>query len=199
MLYKDIKATVEKELSLKRFYHTLDVEGTAVKIFHKYKKIGLEFEFKDYDLKLAAILHDVTKEKNHEEQKKIIEQYSNEETKLLLNEENKNIWHAFTGAILAKEKYEIKNEEVINAIKYHTTGYAGLSELGKIIYIADFVEPGRRKEQANLIKLMPEKSIDEMCLLIAMQVKENLIKKNKYCEKSLNEEFIKYLEKEITQ
>ena len=53
--------------------------------------------------------------------------------------------HAKLGAYLAKEKYGVEDEEILSAITYHTTGKAAMSPLEKIVYIADYIEPGRFK------------------------------------------------------
>ena len=53
--------------------------------------------------------------------------------------------HAKLGAYLAETIYEVKDPEILHAIKVHTTGAADMSVLDKIIYIADFIEPGRDK------------------------------------------------------
>ena len=52
--------------------------------------------------------------------------------------------HAKLGAYLAKEKYKVDNERVINAILYHTTGRPNMTMLDKIIYLSDYIEPGRK-------------------------------------------------------
>ena len=51
--------------------------------------------------------------------------------------------HAKVGGHLAKTKYKVDDEDVINAVIYHTTGRPGMSLLEKIVYIADYIEPGR--------------------------------------------------------
>jgi predicted HD superfamily hydrolase involved in NAD metabolism len=60
--------------------------------------------------------------------------------------------HAKVGSFLAKEKYGIEDEDVLNAIRYHTTGRPCMSTLEKILYIADYIEPGR-KHASNLLQI----------------------------------------------
>ena len=60
--------------------------------------------------------------------------------------------HAKLGAYLAEEKYGIKDPEILSAITYHTTGKPEMSVLEKIVYIADYIEPGRFKAP-NLAKI----------------------------------------------
>ena len=59
--------------------------------------------------------------------------------------ENKALLHAKAGAILAKTVYDIEDVDVLHAIAVHTTGEQDMSVLDKIIYIADYIEPGRDK------------------------------------------------------
>ena len=70
--------------------------------------------------------------------------------------------HAKLGAYLAKEKYKVDNERVINAILYHTTGRPNMTMLDKIIYLSDYIEPGR-KQAPNLteIRRMAFTDLDE--------------------------------------
>ncbi len=53
------------------------------------------------------------------------------------------LWHAPVGAIIAASEFNVTDKEVLNAIRYHTTGRAGMSKLEKVIYVADMTEPGR--------------------------------------------------------
>ena len=53
------------------------------------------------------------------------------------------LWHAPVGAIIASSEFNVIDKEVLNAVKYHTTGRAGMSKLEKVIYVSDMTEPGR--------------------------------------------------------
>ncbi len=60
--------------------------------------------------------------------------------------------HAKAGSFLARKKYGVTDDDILNAIKYHTTGRPEMSKLEKILYIADYIEPGR-KHAANLLQI----------------------------------------------
>ena len=60
-------------------------------------------------------------------------------------EENEALLHAKVGVYIAKKKYGIDDPAILNAIRYHTTGKADMTVLEKIVYIADYIEPGRYK------------------------------------------------------
>lgn len=67
-----------------------------------------------------------------------------------IERKNPSLLHAKLGAYLAKDKYDIEDEEILMAIRSHTTGRPGMSLLEKIVYIADYMEPGR-KELPNMM------------------------------------------------
>ena len=53
------------------------------------------------------------------------------------------LWHGPVGAIIARNEFGIEDEDILNAIRFHTTGRAGMSTLEKLIYVSDMIEPGR--------------------------------------------------------
>ncbi len=55
-----------------------------------------------------------------------------------------SLLHAKLGAAFAKEVYGITDEEILSAIRWHTTGKPGMTDLEKIVFIADYIEPGRK-------------------------------------------------------
>jgi|ASRL01.1.fsa_nt_gi predicted HD superfamily hydrolase involved in NAD metabolism len=133
---------LKKKQSEKRFMHTLNVEKTAIEL----AKIHGADEVR---VSLAALLHDYAKNYPTEKKERLCEKYS-----IILSElehENMDLAHSKLGAAIAKAKYDIEDEDVINAILFHTTGRPHMSLIEKIIYISDFIEPGR-KEFPGLIK-----------------------------------------------
>ncbi len=131
---QDVKKQVRKRLSEKRYIHTLGVVGEAVKLAEFY---GADVE-KAY---LAALLHDIAKElpnKTKLSKSKAagikIDNIMNEQPDLL---------HSFLGAELAKSDFKINDSEILDAIRFHTFGKAGMTLLEKIIYLADVIEPNR--------------------------------------------------------
>ena len=88
----------------------------------------------------AGILHDITKKNSPEENIIIFKDHGITYDKPGFAEEK--LFHAQTGAILAKSMFGV-SDEVAEAIRWHTTGKAGMSTLEKIIYIADYIEPER--------------------------------------------------------
>lgn len=128
-IYEDLKCSVSE----KRFKHSEGVVQRAIEYANIY---GVDEKV----AKLTAIAHDIAKEIPKNE---IIE-YAGKIGIELDDVEKRNLQlaHAKIGAKICKEKYGF-TEDMINAVKYHTTGRENMSMLEKIIYLADATEPGR--------------------------------------------------------
>lgn len=118
----------------KRFMHTMGVVATAKKLA---KLNGVDTE----KAEMAALLHDVCKNMSDDELYKLIEENNVELT--IVEKNTPALWHSIAGPILAKEKFNINDEEILGAMRWHTTGKKGMSKLEKIIFISDLIEPSR--------------------------------------------------------
>lgn len=138
-----IRKAMEKELDPKRYEHTLAVAYTASSLAMCY----------DVDLEsavVAGLLHDCAKCISHEKKINMCEK-----RKMHISEaerKNPSLLHAKVGSVIAMEEYKVDDIDIINAIMNHTTGRPGMSTLEKIIFIADYIEPGRNKAQ-NLTEI----------------------------------------------
>ena len=63
-----------------------------------------------------------------------------------------------------RDKLDITDEDILNAVKYHTTGRAGMSTLEKVIYLADAIEPGRNYPDVDKVRKLAEISLEKACL-----------------------------------
>lgn len=134
-IYK-LQNQLKKVLEPKRYEHTLGVSYTAVCLAFVY---GAD----DNKALLAGLLHDCAKCLSHTKRLSICKKNGIEITDI--EEKNPVLLHAKVGAYLAREKYGIDDLEITNAILYHTTGKPDMSLLEKIIYVADYIEPQRKK------------------------------------------------------
>ena len=134
--FKKIKKILEEDLDSKRFAHTLGVEYTAACLAMKYD-VNME------DAMLAGLLHDCAKYLSDEKLLSCCEK--NHIPVEDIERINPSLLHAKVGALFASEKYGVTDEEILNAIRNHTTGRPAMSPLEKIIYIADYIEPGRKQ------------------------------------------------------
>lgn len=136
MNLQEIKNRLKEELKASRYEHTLGVADTAQTLAKKYN-------CDVFNARLAAFLHDCAKCMDETEQIRLCQKYGVVLTTTELN--NHSLIHAKTGVVLAKEHYGVTDEDVLHAIAFHTTGCKDMSLLDKIIYVADYIEPGRDK------------------------------------------------------
>ena len=125
---------IRERLSDYRFRHSVNVSKEAVRLARKY---GCD----EGKAELAGLLHDVMKDAGKKEQLAIIEKYG-----VVLNEvelQAPKLWHAIAGAVYVKKVLKIRDKDIVNAVRYHTTARAGMTLLEKIIYIADYTSEER--------------------------------------------------------
>lgn len=147
----DIKEHLKNNLKPARYGHTLGVVNTAIKLAEIYGEDKNKAE-------MAALCHDVAKNMSDEELKKIIEE---ENISLSIDEENtRELWHSIVGPIISRKVFEIEDEEILNAMRWHTTGKENMTNLEKIIYLADLIEPSRRFEGVDEIREVAYKDLD---------------------------------------
>ena len=140
---RKIRRKMEKVLDPKRFEHTLGVAYTA-------SALAMCYDVDINKAQTAGLLHDCAKCMSNEKKLSICEKHH-----IPVNEvERKNpfLLHAKVGSYVAMKQFNIHDQDIINAILNHTTGRPGMSQLEKIIYIADYIEPGR-KQAPYLTKL----------------------------------------------
>ena len=133
---KKIRKAMEKELDPKRYEHTLGVAYTAASLAMCY---GADLN----SALIAGMLHDCAKCLSNEKKISICKKHN-----LPINpaeEKNPFLLHAKVGSYLASKKYGVTDPDILNAILNHTTGRPDMSLLEKIIFIADYIEPGRNK------------------------------------------------------
>ena len=155
-----MKKKVQNHLDKMRYEHTLGVMYTAGALAMRYQ-VDLEKAL------VAGLLHDCAKCLSTDKKLKLCEKYH-----LTVSEserKNPGLLHAKLGAYIAEKKYDIEDKEIVDAIAYHTTGRPGMTLLGKIVYIADYIEPNRN-EAPNLdeVRRLAFVDIDE-CLYVVLK------------------------------
>jgi predicted HD superfamily hydrolase involved in NAD metabolism len=159
---------VKKQLTEHRYQHTLGVMETAVWLAEKY---GADVK----KAELAAIFHDYAKFRPKDEMKNIIETKGFPEDLL---EYNSELWHAPAGVYLVETEAGIKDPEVLSAIRYHTSGRAGMTLLEKIIYLADYIEPGRHFPGVEEVRELAKEDLDKALIKAVQNTIIFLMKKN---------------------
>ncbi len=129
---------LQSALSVKRYIHTMGVSEEAVKLAEIY---GTPVDCEK--ARVAGLLHDCAKDYPKELRIRFCKEYKVKTDDIM--EQQPDLMHPFLGAEVAKREYQIQDEEILNAIRYHTTGRANMTLLEKIVFIADYIEPHREK------------------------------------------------------
>lgn len=152
----NLRETVKNKLSEKRFRHVLGVEEMCVRLA----------EINGADVRkarIASLLHDFMKETNVQ----ILKDMCKDVPEVKGYENLSEILHGFAGAVTAEKEFGIKDEDILNAIKYHTIGRENMSLLEKIVYIGDAIEMGR---DYPCVKEIREKTLENLDDGIIMEV-----------------------------
>ena len=136
-----LKSFLRAKVGSERYRHSLFVADEAKQLAKNYG----EDEEKAY---LAGLLHDITKEFTKEEHFNLIKKYGVKLDEIEFRTEK--LWHAITAPLYVKEVLKIEDEDILNAIRYHTTGRANMGNLEKIVFLADFISEDRKKEFNNV-------------------------------------------------
>ncbi len=120
----------------KRYYHSVEVAKMAVELVQKHK-LSLDIE-KVY---ISGILHDATKLFSKEKQKQMLYELGYQDSDEIML--STNVWHGETAPAFVQKEYNINDEEILNAIKYHVMGRPNMTDLEKVVFIADYVERSR--------------------------------------------------------
>jgi len=149
---------LKDHLSHERFHHTMGVmyTCTSLAMCHGCDLIKAQ---------VAGLLHDCAKCIPTHKKLKICKK--NDIRLSSYEEENEALLHAKVGVYIAKKKYDITDMEILSAIRYHTTGKPDMTTLEKIVYIADYIEPGRFKARnLPLVRKTAFQDLDETMYII---------------------------------
>jgi len=132
---EEIKDVLKHTLSEERYLHTIGVADSA-------KELAIRFGADPEKAYLAGLLHDCAKEIPKDKRIPICKKYGVMVSKL--EERNTGLLHGKLGEVMAKKVYKVTDREILDAIRTHTVGMPGMSKLQEIVYLADFIEPGRK-------------------------------------------------------
>ena len=173
---EDIQDKLRKKFKGNRYMHTLGVQYTSVCLAMKYEK-------KKKKAELAGLLHDCAKQLH---EKKMIELCENHHEIISDMEYSQPfLLHGKAGACLAQDKFDIHDEDILNAIRFHTTGRPAMTLLEKIVFVADYIEPGRKKAaHLDELRRLSFENIDKTVLLILEQTLDFLKSTNKMIDQN---------------
>jgi predicted HD superfamily hydrolase involved in NAD metabolism len=164
-----LREATRRQMPDKRWKHTLGVVETAIKLAKQYDGDPDKSE-------LAALLHDYSKAWATDRMEAVIREHQLPENLL---RHDKELWHAHVGAWAVKDEHGITDEEVLDAIRYHTSGRENMTQLDKIVCLADYIEPGRDYPGVSKIRELAKHSVEEALIAAFDSTIEVLIERGK--------------------
>lgn len=158
------------DLGEDRFNHSLRVVEEAERLASKYN-IDREKAV------TAALLHDCAKFSDKKKILKMANYFDIIISDIMIH--NKQLIHGPLGAKMAQDKYKVYDVDILNAIEFHTTGRKDMSKLEKLIYIADYIEAGRKFPGVNQVRRLAYVDLDRSILLAMDETIVFLVKNNR--------------------
>lgn len=152
MKKKDCMKAIKPMLSEKRVQHSVNVAQEA-------KKLAKKFGADPDKAEIAGLLHDILKDTPPDKQLKIISDSGIIMTDVELSA--KKFWHAVGGAVYIRDQLGVDDPEILNAVRYHTTGRKNMSMLEKVIFVADFISKDREYPGVDELRHTARKNLDK--------------------------------------
>lgn len=150
---REIKEYIERNYSEKRKIHTEGVRVTAMELARRYGADPAKAE-------LAALFHDMYRGVSENSLNYYVKHLGLDEKYM----NNCNLAHGKIAAIVMKRDFDISDDDIVNAVSYHTTGRENMSLLEKIIYLADAIEPNRVYPGVDELRKLADEDLDKACL-----------------------------------
>ena len=152
MTYEQYEQEVQRHLTEKRFYHSQCVAQEAARLAQRY---GADVE----KARLAGILHDIMKDTPPEQQLKI-----RQDSGILLTKtqrHNRKLWHALAGAAYLQQTLQVKDGDIVEAVRCHTSGKKDMSLLEKVLFVADYISADREYPGVERMRQAAYRSLEE--------------------------------------
>ena len=160
-------AKMETVMPEKRLRHCLGVEKAARELAERF---GLDVE----KAGLAGLLHDYAKKVSDEEFLALIDKYQLDSD---LKNWGNNVWHGMVGIYKIQEDLGVKDPEILRAIEIHTVGSSTMSELDKVVYVADYIEHNRDFPGVDKARELAQQSLDLAVAYETARTVEHLARK----------------------
>lgn len=168
---KYYKSCLKKRLSKERYHHSICVASEA-------KALAKENDFDEKKAYLAGLVHDVCKEDGTKKQLELMSRcktYIDD-----VERTSKALYHAIAGSVYIEENFKITDNDIQNAVRYHTVAREGMSTLEKIVYLADLVSVDRTYGDVKKYRKLAHKNLDTGMLEALKYSIKNTV--NKECE-----------------
>lgn len=163
-----IKAYLKENLIESRYNHTLGVIETAKDLANIN---GIDVK----KAEIAALVHDVAKNMTIETMRRIIEEHNIELSYETLK--TPELWHSIIAPIIGEEVFQIEDKDILNAMRWHTTGKENMTTLEKIIYMADMIEPKRSFQGVEQLRKATFEDLDKGFIMALNQTINYLLNK----------------------
>lgn len=150
-----IKEKLIEDIGEKRYKHSLRVAQLA-------QNLAQIYDLDEEKAYMAGLIHDCAKYN----EEKYIEKLNIDTSSYKITSLKDPVLHSFLGAEVANKVYNISDKDILDAIKYHTTGKKSMTSLEKIIFIADAIEPKRDFEGIDNIRDASRKDLDKTMLML---------------------------------
>lgn len=175
LLLKGIKEYITEE----RFRHSIGVMDTAVRLAGIYG-------CKEDKVEIASLLHDVARDMPLEKMQYIIRKKGLDfrDSEVIMNDPL--LLHGYTGKVIAEERFDIHDQEILRSIELHTTGGECMSLLDKVLFVADYIESGRAFIGVKKARILAYRNIDSAALYIFKSLLIHLLRKGVFiCKNTL--------------
>lgn len=153
---EELTDILDIRLSKKRYQHSLNVAAEA-------ERLAVRYGFKDIQKAYnSGLIHDICKEIPKDEQLAMVKRSAMDVTDVEMV--TPPLYHAIAGARYAETVLGVHDADVLNAIRYHTVGRAGMSRLEEIIYLADLISEDRSYKDVNKMRKYAYQSIEKAML-----------------------------------
>lgn len=168
MQTQSFEEILRARLSDYRYHHSLCVAQEAERLARKY---GADPE----KAHMAGLLHDIMKDTDTNEQLQILDDFG-----ILLDDVEQRVsklLHARTGEVFLRHVLHIDDEDVLRAVRYHTTGCADMHLLDKVLFVADFTSADRNYDDVDTVRRLAESSLEETMVYAIRYTIEDLMKR----------------------
>ncbi len=149
---KEYQKIIKPHLSDKRYHHSCEVAKAAKRLAKKYGADPDKAE-------IAGILHDILKDTPKDEQLKIMDRFG-----IILNDieaVTPNLWHQISGAAYVKNELNIDDPDIVDPIRWHTSGKKDMTLMEKIVFVADFISNDRDYKGVDKMRTIAKESLDK--------------------------------------
>jgi len=171
MTVEEMKEKLKKELSPERFKHSIGVMEECIRLAKFYNVDEKKAE-------IAGLLHDCSKHLNSSDVLAIIGEKGLAVDDIRIN--TPALYHGIMAPIIASEQYGVSDKEILDALYWHSTGRAGMTPLEAIVFIADYIEPGRNFDNLDQARKAAYEDINLCILMLADSTIEHVLKKGDF-------------------